>query len=629
MIEQVKQLLAEQQFTIAAIVDDAYDDTPRTGDISKTLWDRFFDDLKDADHEKLAEKYEPYEAKDDSELARDPGFLKIAWELRDELKSAGELFAQFMEIRQSKRDRLAPLQNLLEGGLGLSCQTYGRDGHDAIDAANIIFLDLFLGYIEGQEAVDQAIDRIKAIVDRRRERPPTVVLLSESPRLHELGPTVRDRAELLGCQFRMVRKNDLGDTETMVERLYELAISRPDALKLNDFVLSWDRALTSARKNFLASIRTLDLPDYANMNALILEAEEQPVGDYILDLYDLHLHSILEGDTELVRHAKRLNQVEWKEYPPAQFMPSEESDRMMDGALFHHGDRTKIEAEIDANPKAARLGDVFLAAPRTVPATDQVPEHVEHHAFVVLSQACDLQHGNTDRLLLLKGSVHPYERPAKKIGGSGIRTPIMIVDGKKYSLDWDPLAVETWMVDELPAKLKSGTSRVRRFRTPFALQLQQAFIGRLGRVGTLAAMPTRQRAGVRIFLRGRNGAVLLAQATLDQELAICLVGRDESKTMEWLLLSERLLDDFRKELRNIDANEFVAGSPSPRTLRDDPAFYRKLKAGLAMRSDTAKGEKPLKETPFDIVQIVLGQSIQPGSEIPGNFHPIVIEVQKA
>lgn len=102
MIEQVKQLLAEQQFTIAAIVDDAYDDTPRTGDISKTLWDRFFDDLKDADHEKLAEKYEPYEAKDDSELARDPGFLKIAWELRDELKSAGELFAQFMEIRQSK-----------------------------------------------------------------------------------------------------------------------------------------------------------------------------------------------------------------------------------------------------------------------------------------------------------------------------------------------------------------------------------------------------------------------------------------------------------------------------------------------------------------------------------------------
>lgn len=629
MIEQVKQLLAEQQFTNAAIVDDAYDDMPRIGDITKTLWDRFFDDLKDPDHKKFAETYKEYEAKDDSDLARDPAFLEIAWALRDELKPAGELFAEFMEVRQNKRDRLVPLQDLLEGGLGLSCKTYGRDGHDAIDAANIIFLDLFLGYIEGPEAVDQAIDRIKAIVDRRRESPPTVVLLSESPRLHELGPTVRDRAELLGCQFRMVRKSDLGDAETMVERLYELTVSRPDALKLNGFLLSWDKALTGARDKFLASIRTLDLPDYANMNALILEAEEQPVGDYILDLYDLHLHSILEGDTDLVRDAKRLNQIEWKEYPPAQFMPTEESDRMMDGALFHHGDRTKIEAEIDANPKAARLGDVFLAAPRTVAATEEVPEHLEQHAFVVLSQACDLQHGNTDRLLLLKGSVHPYERPVKKIGGSGIRTPIMIVDGKKYSLDWDPLAVETWMVDELPAKLNSGLRRVRRFRTPFALQLQQAFIGRLGRVGTLAAMPTRQCVGVRIFLRGRSGATLLANATLDQELATCLVGRDKSKTMEWLLLSEKLLDGFRKELRNLDPDEFVPGTPSPRTLRDDPAFYRKLKAGLAMRSEVATGEKPLKGTPFDVVQIILGSSIQAGGAIPGNFHPIVIEVQKA
>ncbi|HXH42223.1 MAG TPA: hypothetical protein VNK51_00065 [Bradyrhizobium sp.] len=629
MIEQVKQLLAEQQFTIAAIVDDAFDDMPRPGDIPKALWDRFFDDLKDADHEKFAATYQEYDAKDPSELSRDPAFLKIAWELRDELKPAGAVFVEFIEVRQNKRDRLVPLQDLLKGGLGLICNTYGRDGHDAIDDANIIFLDLFLGYMEGPGAVDQAIERIKAIVDRRRDCPPTVILLSESPRLHELGPTVRDRAELLGCQFRMVRKSDLGDAETMVERLYELAVSRPDALKLNGFVLSWDKALTGAREKFLASIRTLDLPDYANMNALILEAEEEPVGDYILDLYDLHLHSILEGDTDLVRDAKRLNQIDWKEYPPAQFMPTEESDRMMDGALFQHGDRTRIEAEIDANPKAARLGDVFLAESKAVAAKDGVPEHVEQHAFVVLSQACDLQHGNTDRLLLLKGSVHPYERSAKKIGGSSIQTPIMMVDGKKYSLDWDPLAVETWMVDDLPARLDSGLRRVRRFRTPFALQLQQAFIGRLGRVGTLAAMPTRQRVGVRMFLRGRSGATLLAEATMDQDLATCLAGRDKSKVIEWLLLSEKLLDIFRKELRNVDPNEFLPGSPSPRTLRDDPAFYRKLKAGLAMRSESAKGEKPLKDTPFDIVQIVLGHSILPGSEIPGSFHPIVIEVQKA
>ena len=31
------------------------------------------------------------------------------------------------------------------------------------------------------------------------------------------------------------------------------------------------------------------------MQALILEAEGEPVGDYILDLYDLHLHNVLGG----------------------------------------------------------------------------------------------------------------------------------------------------------------------------------------------------------------------------------------------------------------------------------------------------------------------------------------------
>ncbi len=323
MIEQVKQLLADQQYTIAAIVDDAFDEMPRVGDITKDLWDIFFDDLKQSDHDKFAERYGPYEAKGDSELSRDPAFIKMAWELRDESGAARALFSQFLAVRERKRERLIPLQTLLND-LGLSCETYGRDVHDEIDAANIIFLDLFLGYLEGPGAFEEAINRIKAIVHRRRDCPPTVILVSESPQLHELGPTVRDRAELLGCQFRMVKKSDLGDVETMVERLYELAVSRPDSLKLNAFVLSWDRALDDARKKFLSSIRTLDLPDYANMNALILEAEEEPVGDYILDLYDLFLHYILEGDVDLVTEAKRLNDIDWKEYPPAQFMPSEE-----------------------------------------------------------------------------------------------------------------------------------------------------------------------------------------------------------------------------------------------------------------------------------------------------------------
>jgi hypothetical protein len=54
MIEQVRSLLKERRFTYAAIVDDAFDDRPRPGDIENAHWDRFFDDLKDEDEKKLS-----------------------------------------------------------------------------------------------------------------------------------------------------------------------------------------------------------------------------------------------------------------------------------------------------------------------------------------------------------------------------------------------------------------------------------------------------------------------------------------------------------------------------------------------------------------------------------------------
>ncbi|WP_213737202.1 hypothetical protein [Bradyrhizobium sp. dw_411] len=629
MIEQVKQLLAEREFKLAAIVDDAFDEMPTATEIRAELWDRFFDDLQESDDNKLSEAYgkQKYDDSDVSDLRRDPIFVDAAWRIRADVPPAAALFGEFSDTQRAKRDRIAPLQHLLVQELGLSCKTFGREGHDDVDNADIIFLDLFLGYVEGEEAILQAIARIKGVIEKRRANPPTVVLLSESALLQELGPRVRDDAELLGCQFRMVSKNQLSDSELLAERLYELAVSYPDSLKLNSFMLSWDRALKESHEKFLRSIRTLDLPDYANMNALILEAEEEPVGDYILDLYDLHLHSILEGDIALITAGKALNEISWADYPPAQFMPSEEADQMMDGALFHNQSRTKTEAAIDNDPKAVRLGDVFVTSPVIIPADGATPARSEQHAYVVLSQACDLKHGGVDTVLLLKGSVQPYERPRLK--SSTPRTPIMYVDDQKLSVDWNLLAVETWRIDDIPDKLAAGLERVRRLRTPFALQLQQAFIGRLGRVGTLAALPTRYRAGVRIILRKANNiAELLVEADVEANQAVCLVGRDgDNATREWLLLSDGLLLSFRRALKSVDANEFARTTPSLSVVRDDPAFYRKLKGGLVMRRDAPKGEKPFKGTAYDVIQIFGSRSIQIGSETDRSYHQIIIEVE--
>ena len=635
MIEQVKALFVERGVKQAVIIDDAFDERPRSGDVEDQRWDRMFDDLTEEDEERLAAAYgaEDYARQAATELRRDQLFIDVVWSSRATVDCFGVLFEDFEREQQVKRDALQPLRALLETGLGIKCEVFGRDESAAIAEADIIFLDLFLGFLEQEDAIKRAIERVRGVVAQRRQAPPSVVLLSASPRLHEVGPRVRDDAELLGCQFRMFRKTELADAEKVAERLYELVLSYPDAQKLNAFLLAWETALDDAKRKFVRSIRSLDLADYANTQALILKAEDEQLGDYVLDLYDLHLHHVLEGDEGLVRAAKALNQVKWDDYPPAQFAPSAEVVEMMDGAVFENATRTRVEAELDDDPKAARLGDVFLAPPPPQPAAggDAAAEAagpMPRYAYVVLSQACDLHHGNAEHLLLLRGTVRPYSW--KHHDNRLPRTPIMQVGEVRSSVTWDLLAVETWRLDTLPAKIAEGYQRVRRFRIPFALHLQQAFIGRLGRVGTLAAAPARYPAGVRVFLRNRAGlAVLLGEVTADSGDAVCLIGRTKKgEAVEWLLLAERLADEVRRSLKGLAAEDLpVGGTVLVSAVRDDPAFYRRLKCGLEIRRHTKDGHKPLNETAYDVVQTVTRRLFEPNGQIPASYRAIVVEVE--
>jgi hypothetical protein len=429
----------------------------------------------------------------------------------------------------------------------------------------------------------------------------------------------------------MVRKNELADSDKMAERLYELVASYPDFLRLNAFVLAWEAALRTGTTKFLRSIRALDLADYANLQALVLEAEGEPVGDYVLDLYDLHLHHVLEGDEALIRAAKTLNEIKWNEYPPAQFMPTPELIEMMDGALFQNETRTRVEAEINANPQDARLGDVFLGPAPTVVAPAAPAEAViptpPRYAFVVLSQACDIKHGDAEQVLLMRGTVRPYT--ARQHENSRERTPVMKVGDAKYSIEWNVIAPETWRIDDLAAKGAEGFRLVRRFRTPFALQLQQDFIGNLGRVGTLTAVPARFDAGLRVFFKKRdNNALLLLERQADAGDAVYLVGRTaKGELREWLLLSEGFQDEFRRSLRAVPVADLPAGGPAPfGTIRDDPAFYRRFKPGLELRKVNQNGVKPFRGTTHDVVQIVTRRVCEANVAVPAGFSTIIVEV---
>lgn len=637
MIGEAKQLLKAHGFERAVIVDDAFDESPQPGDLDQQLWNTFFDDWTEDDEARIAADLGGVSISetDPLELARNPDFVAALWRARADIHAAGPLFEHYERSQNAKRAELAPLQELLKTDLAINCATLGRKGADGLADAQILFLDLFLGYVETADAIDAAIARVKSVVERRRDDPPIVVLLSRSPQLHQLGHDVREKAELLGCQFRMVRKGDLDDRSGMAERLYDLVRSRPDAIKLNTFINEWDKALLASRARFLKSIRTLDLADYANTQALTLEAEEEPLGDYVLDLFDIYLHNTLEGHADLVRAAKALNQIDLSDYPPGQFMPPEEVVLMMDGAIFQNQVRTDTEADIDKNPKKVRLGDVFFTPPekprkqrKKTAAEEAGPVKPEpREVFAVLTQACDLQHGRASQLLMLKGSALPYAADAS--ASKGQKTSVMRVDGVNYQVDWDLFSPETWALDSINRRVKAGTRRIRRFRIHHALQLQQSFIGKLGRVGTLAELPARHSVGVRIYLRTKSGdAHLLVDRERTEAAAVVLAGRTQKGVINLLQLSPELLEVFRQALNDVDAKDLPIGNAKLGEIRDDPQFYRLMKRGLPISRQTTSGKKAFAEGKYaPVVEIFANASIISEGKIPAKNCPIVVEVE--
>jgi len=264
------------------------------------------------------------------------------------------------------------------------------------------------------------------------------------------------------------------------------------------------------------------------------------------------------------------------------------------------------------------------------PVTADMPAAPEpkrpQYAYVVLSQACDLQHGESDRILLLRGEAEPYSW-AQHDRSAKLRTPIMRVDKEEYSIEWDTLSPETWLIADIEEKLNAGIRRARTFRMPFALQIQQAFLGKLGRVGTLANLPTRYAAGVKIYAKAADEtAMFLLETSAADSQAVCLVGRTgKGKLMEWLLLSTSLKEKLRVVLRDIDSEKLYKETPGLRELKADPSFLRALGRGLSVdRTDKGKS-RPLKETPFDVVHILTRQKIAVGESLKG-YRGLVFEI---
>ena len=264
----------------AVIVDDAYDDVPVANDLSQDAakWTQFFEDLNPADEQQLVALFPRYGELRADQLPGENEFIALLWRERAHLRAA-VITPLFERYAADKAQDLGYLKNLTDclDRTTIHYETAGRTFEEKAAGADLVIIDLFLGSAQDDEAMRIAIAGLKKVIERRPANPPLVVLMSRSGRLEAKRIEFRDHVGLFESGFRIIRKAELAEDGTLARVLARLATHYPDSLKLAAFLHAWKAGLGRACGRTADLIRTLDLPDYAQIQQLLLAEEAEPV----------------------------------------------------------------------------------------------------------------------------------------------------------------------------------------------------------------------------------------------------------------------------------------------------------------------------------------------------------------
>lgn len=337
-------------------------------------------------------------------------------------------------------------------------------------------------------------------------------------------------------------------------------------------------------EDFIERISALTLSDYAYIQSLSLQADGQPLGDYLMWLFSAYFGHLLFGRA-LRRQRDDLDALTFKTLP-SQTVPSPQLAEMYRHALFdvdvgpvtgHPRARPASAGAMQGNgppaPDSAAaadrdpvlsLGDIFVPVHPAPPDgegdgagttdRDPVPDgptvaaaHSEAPSppdlMMVINAQCDLafapEGGRTiDRgrsILLLPGTLQPIREPIPDRYRGAPRTELYEAEGRSYRVVWNTKEVKTVPYGEFwswhdGVGAHAGASRRHerraRLRLPFALEVQRAFAADLTRVGMPVAPPIYQAVDIRL-LRATNRQFDQLEPLGESEAAFLVLSRDE------------------------------------------------------------------------------------------------------
>jgi hypothetical protein len=226
-------LLQRENIRSALIVDDAFDQVPTARDLAVDTdeWTQFFEDADEADRRTLESVYPGFEGERADRLRESDAFISALWQNAGRLRAelVAPLFARYRHDTAEDLRYLETLQTHLTS-VGLDCGTAGRRFSDQAADVDLICIDLFLGSAQSSDDIDESVEGVAKVSERRGTRPPLVILMSRSPRLEARRAEFRDRAGLFESAFRIISKADLVDPSRLKRVLTRLASHYKDSL---------------------------------------------------------------------------------------------------------------------------------------------------------------------------------------------------------------------------------------------------------------------------------------------------------------------------------------------------------------------------------------------------------------
>lgn len=614
---ELAEILASANITRALIVDDANDEAPLADDLSMdgAQWAQFFDDLTDDDHAAFTVAFPAYADLEAEDLQKSDGFVACLWANRGVIAVArcNALLERYVADMRADTDHLNALRaQLVE--VGLTCTAVGRDFVTAVADADIIFMDLYLCSAQRPDDIKVSIEGLASAIDKRRATPPLVVLMSRSNRLEDKRVEFRNDTKLFESTFRILVKADIQVDGVVQRTVGRLATHYQKSLKLSEFVCAWEDGLDAARDRTTKLIRKLGLSDLAQIQNLLLSAEGEPMGSYLVDVFDKVLHHEIEGNSDIIDTALALNGLDISKFPAPLVAGANDLLEFVEHSLFHHRARLKLPGAIGSS---VSFGDVLRRKlPTPVPVAEGepaalvatvaekpplLPEIQGNMVMAVLSPACDLQRNQLKRVLLLVGELHVLKTESWSAKNSGAKTPVFDMgDGVRRFIQWNLKHILTLTSDELNEFLLSEQptfERVGRLRDMHALEIQQKLLSSMGRVGLAAPMPATHAVRIQAFTVDIDNKLRNLNIASLADGGVCFIGRtsDGLDHLEKLVLTERGCEDICRAIDQVDLNTVHERTRETlKSIQKSTVLYETLEQGIIVGKNTNQSFQEFK-----------------------------------